>query len=152
MCPQTGNVMLLSLHEPLVQALISCPSLGQMTIELCTAGSQVSMQYSHSQREPVCQHLWQLLCSAQHVCLLPSFREERSTLLYWLVLHILSQLLQAGYKWCVCLQASVVLADYNHLLSLQQVVNITLEKHSLVFILGLITLQVAKMFIETVRI
>lgn len=46
----------------------------------------------------------------------------------------------------------MVLADYNHLLSLQQVVNITLEKHSLVFILGLITLQVAKMFIETVRI
>lgn len=68
-----------------------------------------------------------------------------------------SQLLQTGYKRCVCLLASVVLTlkkvtDYNHLLSLHQIVNITVEIHILVFILGLITLKVAKTYTETISI
>lgn len=150
--------MLLSLHEPLVQAFISCPSLGQTTIQLCTASSQVSVQYSHSQRESVSQHLWQL-CSAQHVHPFPSFIEAHSTQLCWLagIACMKSQLLQTGYKRCVCLLASVVLTlkkvtDYNHLLSLHQIVNITMEIHILVFILGLITLKLAKTYTETISI
>lgn len=56
-----------------------------------------------------------------------------------------------------CLLALVALTlkqvtDYNCLFSLQQIGNITVEIHILVFTLGLINLKLAKMCIETMSI